>query len=522
MNYALKDKSAEEPRPPKRRRRWLRYSLRGLFVLVFLTALPGWWIRSQLDGFAAEHEAIELLRSQGATVHTKPAEPEWLWKNFPGGTTPPLGASGQADSGASRREQSEGDAANGWRGGAPDRGEQTRRDGSSGDAPRSQRSRRRWPSWAQHAGTKPADAPASRKPRNMNNPSQSGPALMFRQHATGVVLPSGEGNDAQMKFIARLKDLEWISIYDGKITDAGLASCSSLRNLRKLDLDGCRLVSDDALAHLRRADKLESLQLNSTHIGDRGMAFVAELPALKWLLARDTEIGNNGLRQLARVESLECVALTGTNIDDEGIGELARCKKLRQLQLPIGVTAAGLAKLASLKELTMLAVSAGGQLPLVPFQKLEVLDVRLDEADDGTALAHLKRLQKLHRLSLEGDGITDATLRSLEGAIKRQCVITVRGGHISEASVRALAPSLPRGSALHLEESPLGYDASARLQRELLVNSIPVSLHVGAKSDGGWPSRRAPTGRRGFGGERGQAIEKRPTESDPLGATLDE
>jgi len=102
----------------------------------------------------------------------------------------------------------------------------------------------------------------------------------------------------------------------------------------------------------------------------------------------------------------------------------------------------------------------------------------------------------------------------------------VRGGRISEAAVRALAPSLPRGSALHLEESPLGYDASARLQRELLVNSIPVSLHVGPKSDVGYPyarpSHRAAAGRRGFGGERGQVIEKRPTERDTHGATLDE
>ena len=485
MNDALEDKSAEEQRPPKRRSRWLRYSLRGLFVLVLLAALPGWWIRSQLDGFAAEHEAIEMLRSKGATVHTKPAEPEWLWKNFPGGTTPPGDAFGQANPGGSRREQSSGDAANGWRGSAPDRGEQTRRDGSSDDQPRSQRSRRRWPSWGQHAGAKPADAPASRKPRNMNNPSHSGPALMLRQHATGVVLPRGEGNDAQMKLIARLKDLEWLSIYDGKITDAGLASCSALRNLRKLDLDGCRLVSDDALAHLRRAEKLESLQLNSTHVGDRGMAFVAEMSSLKWLLARDTEIGNNGLRQLAHAESLECVGLTGTNVDDEGVGELARCKKLRQLHLPIGVTSAGLAKLSSLKELTMLTVSAGGQLPLAPFQKLEVLDVRLDEVDDGTALADLKRLQNLHRLSLEGDGTTDATLASMAVAIRRQCHITVKGGEISEAAVLALASSLPRGSTLRLMDAPLDYEASARLQRELQLKSIPVGLHVRPREDAG-------------------------------------
>jgi len=103
MSDALDNRQSDNPRPPKRCR-WLSYSLRGLFVLVLLAALPAWWIRNQLDGFAAEHEAIELLRSQGATVYTKPAEPEWLWKHLPGGTTPPRIVPGQRPPGRDRSE----------------------------------------------------------------------------------------------------------------------------------------------------------------------------------------------------------------------------------------------------------------------------------------------------------------------------------------------------------------------------------------------------------------------------------
>jgi len=91
MGDALDDKSAGKPRPPKRRR-WLSYSLRGLFLLVFVAALPTWWIRSELDGFAAEHEAIVRLRSLWAAVYTRPAEPRWLWGRFPGATKWPPAA----------------------------------------------------------------------------------------------------------------------------------------------------------------------------------------------------------------------------------------------------------------------------------------------------------------------------------------------------------------------------------------------------------------------------------------------
>jgi len=343
---------------------------------------------------------------------------------------------------------------------------------------------------------------------------------MLREHAASVVL-GGDGTDEQMEFVARFQHLTDLAIQRAKITDRGMANCTRLRTLGHVDLVGCRSITGEALRHLQHAEKLEWLRLDSTSVGDDGMAFIAKLPALRSLFARDTQIGNAGLAHIAGIARLEELNLTGTKVDDRGVGELAACGRLRSLWLPAGVTSAGLAQLSGLKELKALGVAAHGATPLAAFKKLESLDARIDALDDGRALADVTRLPNLQILRLTGNGITDQTLRSVAG-LQRQSHITVRGGSISEAGVRALAPSLARGSTLHLEESPLGYDASARLHRELLVNSIPVSLHVGPKSDVGWPSHRAAAGRRGFGGERGQAIEKRPTERDTHGATLDE
>lgn len=515
MGGALDHNLGEKRRTPQRRRRWLSYSLRGLFVLVLLAALPAWWIRNQLDGFAAEHEAIELLRSQGATVYTKPAEPEWLWKHLPGGTTPPRvargqpvggdrdeeapprvpidrsqvlrdwrarlargsaapqGASGQQDSGTTRRKLPAGDAV------------------QAADAAAPLESRRRRPEAAQRVDAEPAGAPASRNPRNANRRPPGSPALMLREHATIVRLPRGKGDDAQMKLVARFVDLEHLSVDHGKITDAGLAYCAALRNLVGLDLDGCKSITDDGLRQLRRAKKLESLRLNSTHVGDRGMAFVAELPALKWLLASDTEIGNHGLRQIARVETLECLGLTGTKVDDRGVGELARCTKLRQLHLPTGVTAAGLAQLSSLEELTMLGVSAGGQLPLAPFQKLESLDVRLQATDDGGALRDVKRLPKLRFLRISGGGVNDATLLALAG-IRKGCRITVTGGSITAEGVGALRPVLELGCSVTFEEAGFTRDDIPDL-RLPLPGSVTVwpkqSINFARWARGREPSR---------------------------------
>ena len=82
MTDAHDDPQADCVRPPIGRRRWLRYSLRAIFALTVLASLPAFWVRTRLDDFAAEQQAIKQLRADGATIKTVAAEPAWLWKLF--------------------------------------------------------------------------------------------------------------------------------------------------------------------------------------------------------------------------------------------------------------------------------------------------------------------------------------------------------------------------------------------------------------------------------------------------------
>lgn len=67
---------AAQPRAP--RRGCLRYSLRGLCVIVLLSSLPAFWVHRQFHSFAVQNEAIKEIA--GGTIRTEPAWPIWLWR----------------------------------------------------------------------------------------------------------------------------------------------------------------------------------------------------------------------------------------------------------------------------------------------------------------------------------------------------------------------------------------------------------------------------------------------------------
>lgn len=103
--------AAETPiaaRGKKPARRWLRYSLRGLLLLMLLAALGAWWVRIALDDLNAEHDAILKLQAARVSIYTRPAQPQWFWRIVPrsiahdpvrawnlsaGGNNPPLNES---------------------------------------------------------------------------------------------------------------------------------------------------------------------------------------------------------------------------------------------------------------------------------------------------------------------------------------------------------------------------------------------------------------------------------------------
>jgi hypothetical protein len=71
--------------PPKRKRRWLQFSLRTLFILVLIVATPCAWLGHKIAQKRREREFVEEIRNWGGIVtydyqiaRSKPSGPAWL------------------------------------------------------------------------------------------------------------------------------------------------------------------------------------------------------------------------------------------------------------------------------------------------------------------------------------------------------------------------------------------------------------------------------------------------------------
>jgi internalin A len=90
-------------------------------------------------------------------------------------------------------------------------------------------------------------------------------------------------SDAGLEHLAGLTKLSVISLYRTQVTDAGLAHLKGLTNLSYLGLGGTR-VTDAGLAHLKGLTNLTRLVLSNTQVTDAGVRELQQaLPSLKIL-----------------------------------------------------------------------------------------------------------------------------------------------------------------------------------------------------------------------------------------------
>ena len=118
-------------------------------------------------------------------------------------------------------------------------------------------------------------------------------------------------------------------------TAADLRAVASMREVRRLDVSGCRL-GDAELAELDRMAGLESLDLPAT-TSDGIAPTLVRMRSLKELSLEATQVTGAGLATLPR--SLESLNLSSTSIDDAAVEHLRRLPGLKQLWL--GETSVG-------------------------------------------------------------------------------------------------------------------------------------------------------------------------------------
>ncbi len=132
--------------------------------------------------------------------------------------------------------------------------------------------------------------------------------------------------------LASLDDLQFLSLAETRIGDAGLVHLEGLTRLQELHLDHTE-VTDAGLKRLAALPSLEILDLKGTRITDAGLAEVGRLSRLKGLYLTRTGVTDAGLAQLRELKNLETLILWDTGIGDAGLEHLKPLKRLQEVIL---------------------------------------------------------------------------------------------------------------------------------------------------------------------------------------------
>jgi len=210
----------------------------------------------------------------------------------------------------------------------------------------------------------------------------------------------GAGDYAQLRQIAQLKSLSF-----GKgFNDAAIQALGALPELEMLSTNGMD-VSDDAIRALTVCRKLKTVSI--FHPGKsftgRGLAAFAELPAIERLtVAGSPEFADAGMEAVAALVQLKEFRTWHSGVTLDGVKKLRALKNLASLTL---------GQRLSYTPPTTLSDEAVRVLAECPsLESLALQEARLTLP----ALAQLKKLPKLKRLTLDGIDIAESDIAALK------------------------------------------------------------------------------------------------------------
>lgn len=182
-------------------------------------------------------------------------------------------------------------------------------------------------------------------------------ALREANPAWSIFYRDGGNNEIAYNHFPSIQEIpktEKLAYRGPLISGATLAVLKGAKNLRTLELEGCRLTDDD-LEHLQPLRNLESLTIRNIPITDEGLRALTGLTKLRELNLNHTkvegtgagalppgvvglnlvfsEVTEQGVAAIAKRISLERLFLGGPQITDAAVDDLATMTSLRYLFL---------------------------------------------------------------------------------------------------------------------------------------------------------------------------------------------
>jgi Leucine-rich repeat (LRR) protein len=112
-----------------------------------------------------------------------------------------------------------------------------------------------------------------------------------------LMLSGTQVTDAGLVHLKGLSNLSTLVLNGTKVTDAGLAHLKGLTGLSSLYLTDTQ-VTDSGLIHLKGLTNLSHLNLENTHITDAGLAHLKGLTKLRQLWVQNTQVSDAGVNAL--------------------------------------------------------------------------------------------------------------------------------------------------------------------------------------------------------------------------------
>ncbi len=149
-------------------------------------------------------------------------------------------------------------------------------------------------------------------------------------HLNTLSISSNSISDAGVKSLARHSGLDSLTVTSAKVTEQGLMQLTGLKGLKHLSL-GLFSVGDSELESITVLKQLESLDLHGMPaISDKTLDRLPKLNNLRHLSLRDVPITDVGLLHLYGMSKLESLRLVQTQASLEGMIErhnaLPNCK----------------------------------------------------------------------------------------------------------------------------------------------------------------------------------------------------
>lgn len=144
-----------------------------------------------------------------------------------------------------------------------------------------------------------------------------------------LLLSDSQASDASMQYLARLKKLECLMMWDvTNVTDAGAAHLENLQNLNYIHLSSSQ-ITDKTLIMFARMPKIRGLSLQFNDFSDEGLKHVSQCEDLEtlWVCGRrerPNEITDAGLKRLENLTKLTELGVQNSCITPAALDQFSK------------------------------------------------------------------------------------------------------------------------------------------------------------------------------------------------------